>query len=182
MKNEVTRIAEGGGQIALADAGELDQYLTFHLGEEQFAIGILDIKEIIEVIAISPVPLTPDFVRGVINLRGRVVPVIDLAVRLGRPSTTLTKRSCVVVVDVQGKAGIQCMGMLVDEVNEVLEIGADAMQPAPDFGTDVRTEFIDRIGRVNNQFIVILSANHVLSVDELSSLTDIAKRARDMAA
>ena len=182
MSNQLQAVAKAPVPIAGEEQQELNQFLTFHVGEELFAIGILDIKEIIEVFDISPVPLTPPFVRGVINLRGRVVPVIDLSVRLDRPATRLTKRSCVVIVAVPGRDGRQCMGMLVDEVKEVLEIADDAMQPAPEFGADIRTDFIDRMGRVDERFIVILSIDHVLSVEELAALSDLQKRARGVAA
>ena len=182
MNNESIQVAPASAPVAVLESQDLNQYLTFHLKGELFAIGILDIKEIIEVVAISPVPLTPDFVQGVINLRGKVVPVIDLSVRLGRAHTELTKRSCVVIVDVGGGGDQQCMGMLVDEVNEVLEIPPDAMQSAPDFGADIRTDFIDSMARVNERFIVILSVDHVLSVEELSALSDIEQRASGVAA
>ena len=153
---------------ALAD--EPSQYLTFHVSEERFAISILDVKEIIEVSVMTRVPMTPDFIQGVINLRGNVVSVVDLAARLGRPRSELSKRSCIVLVELEMDNEVQTAGMLVDEVNEILEIPEEDMQPAPDFGTDIRTDFIQRMGRVNDAFIVLLDINHVLSVTELSEL------------
>ena len=161
-----------------AEGDDLDQYLTFHVGGELFAVGILDIKEIIEVGGVSRVPLTPEFIRGVINLRGRVLPVLDLSARLGRGTTDLTKRSCIVIVEVQSGERSQTLGMLVDEVNEVLEIAPENIQPAPDFGTDIRTDFIDRMGKIDERFIVILSVNNVLSVDELAALSDLHGRTK----
>ena len=164
--------------VAQAVAGdELDQYLTFHLGEELFAIGILDVKEIIEVGTISRVPLTPAFIRGVINLRGRVIPALDLAARLERGRVELTKRSCIVVVEVGSGEEPQTLGMLVDEVNEVLEIGPENIQPAPEFGADIRTDFIDRMGKIDERVIVILDVDNVLSVEELASLSELGARA-----
>ena len=153
---------------ALVD--EPSQYLTFHVSEERFAISILDVKEIIEVRVMTRVPMTPNFIQGVINLRGYVVPVVDLAARLGRPCSELNKRSCIVLVELETDNETQTAGMLVDEVNEILEIPEGDMQPAPDFGTDIRTDFIQRMGRVNDTFIVLLDINHVLSVSELSDL------------
>ena len=121
------------------------------------------------------VPMTPDFIQGVINLRGNVVPVVDLAARLGRPCSELSKRSCIVLVELETDNEIQTAGMLVDEVNEILEIPEADMQPAPDFGTDIRTDFIQRMGRVNDAFIILLDINHVLSVTELSDLMQLRK-------
>lgn len=156
------------GVLAVAD--ELNQYLTFHVQGERFAIGILDVNEIIEVGAMTRVPMTPNFIQGVINLRGSVVPVVNLAARLGRAPSQVSKRSCIVLVEVDAGGDQQISGMLVDEVNEILEIPPGQMQPAPDFGTDIRTDFIQRMGRVGEQFIVLLEVNTVLSVHELSNL------------
>lgn len=158
----------------LAVAEELNQYLTFHVQGERFAIGILDVNEIIEVGAMTRVPMTPNFIQGVINLRGSVVPVVNLAARLGRAPSQISKRSCIVLVEVDDTSDgdRQIAGMLVDEVNEILEIPPGQMQPAPDFGTDIRTDFIQRMGRVGELFIVLLEINAVLSVHELANLLD----------
>ncbi|NOQ15666.1 MAG: chemotaxis protein CheW [Methyloprofundus sp.] len=155
--------------IAVSD-DQLQQYLTFQVDQENFAIGILDVKEIIEISNVTRVPMTPDFIRGVINLRGNVVPVIDLSARLGRQVSELTKRSCIVLVEVEANDEAQIIGMLVDQVNEILEIPAANIQPAPDFGADIRTEFIQAMGRVGDDFIILLAINRVLSVEELSQL------------
>jgi purine-binding chemotaxis protein CheW len=151
----------------------LSQFLTFHVCQERLAIGILDVQEIIEITAMTKVPMTPDFIKGVINLRGSVVPVVDLASRLERCVSTITKRSCIVLVDVGVDEEHQTIGMLVDEVNEILEIPEENMQPAPDFGTDIRADFIQRMGRVDDLFIVLLDVNHVLSVGELSEFMQL---------
>lgn len=158
------------GQDAGADEEEAMQYLTFFCGNERYAIAILDVKEIIEVSQMTRVPMAPGHIRGVINLRGSVVPVIDLAARLGRPESALTKRSCIVLVEVAANNERQLIGMLVDEVNEILEIAPENLQAAPDFGTDIRTDFIHAMGRVDDIFIILLDINHVLSVPELSAL------------
>jgi purine-binding chemotaxis protein CheW len=149
---------------------EPSQFLTFHVRGERFAIGILDVKEIIEIAAMTRVPMTPDFIRGVINLRGNVVAVVDLASRLGRGSSEISKRSCIVLVEIEAEEEQQTIGMLVDEVNEILEIPEGDMQPAPDFGTDIPTKFIQRMGRIDDAFIILLEVNHVLSVGDLSDL------------
>jgi purine-binding chemotaxis protein CheW len=152
------------------------QYLTFHVSDKRFAISILDVHEIIEVAAMTRVPMTPDFIQGVINLRGNVVAVVDLASRLGQRPNDISKRSCIVLVEIDTEDEIQMIGMLVDEVNEILEIPNHNMQQAPDFGTDIRTDFIRSMGRVDDSFIILLDINHVMSVEELSSLMEYQDR------
>jgi len=153
---------------------QLQQYLTFQVGKEKLAIGILDVNEIIEISNVTRVPMTPDYICGVINLRGSVVPVIDLSSRLGHQVSELSKRSCIVLVEVEASEEAQIIGMLVDQVNEILEIPEENIQPAPDFGSDIRTEFIQAMGRVGDDFIILLAINRVLSVDELAQLQSVA--------
>ncbi|BCG63812.1 MAG: purine-binding chemotaxis protein CheW [Methyloprofundus sp.] len=160
-------------ELTAVSDDQLQQYLTFQVDQENFAIGILDVKEIIEISNVTRVPMTPDFIRGVINLRGNVVPVIDLSARLGRQVSELTKRSCIVLVEIEANDEAQIIGMLVDQVNEILEIPAANIQPAPDFGADIRTEFIQAMGRVGDDFIILLAINRVLSVEELSQLKSV---------
>ncbi|QPK63910.1 purine-binding chemotaxis protein CheW [Methylomonas sp. LL1] len=165
---------EAGGN-ALAVQEQVGQYLTFLVGSESFAISILDVKEIIEIANVTPVPLTPDYIHGVINLRGNVVPVIDLSARLKHRCAEVSKRSCIVLVEVDALEGTQLIGMLVDEVREILEIPPANIQPAPDFGSDIRTDFIQAMARVNDVFIILLAINRVLSLEELSQLNRIAQ-------
>jgi purine-binding chemotaxis protein CheW len=165
----------GSGQPASVD-DESSQYLTFFVARERYAIAILDVKEIIEVGQMTRVPLTPEYIRGVINLRGNVVPVVDLCARLGKSRSELTKRSCIVLVEVDAHGEHQQLGMLVDEVNEILEIPASHLQPSPDFGTDIRTDFIQSMGRVDDVFIILLNINHVLSVEELGRLEQLGRQ------
>ncbi|HQS57984.1 MAG: chemotaxis protein CheW [Gallionellales bacterium 35-53-114] len=146
------------------------QYLTFNLGGEIFAIGILAIKEIIEYGNLTEVPMMPEFIRGVINLRGAVVPVVDLSARFGRRGTTVTRRTCIVIVEMEAEDGHQDVGVIVDAVNEVLEILPQDIEPAPSFGAKIRTEFIRGMGKVAGKFVIILNADRVLSVDELATL------------
>lgn len=164
-------------QLTNTDAKEakadIAQYLTFQAGDETFAIEILDVKEIIEIESITKVPMMPSFIAGIINLRGRVVPVVDLSNRLGRRNSTVTKKTCLVLVEIAHENGSQSIGMMVDEVNEILEIGDSHTQPPPDFGTDLRTDFIRAMGRVDEKFIILLDVNHVLSVEDISTLSDI---------
>lgn len=149
------------------------QYLTFLTGGETFAIGILDVKEIIEIEHITRVPMMPDFICGIINLRGSVVPVIELSSRLGRQTATITKKSCIVLVETGLESGAQTIGMMVDEVNEILEIDDAHIQPPPSFGTDIRTDFIRAMGRVNDKFIILLDIDHVLSVEDISAISEL---------
>lgn len=155
---------------ALTNQEQVGQYLTFLVDKESFAISILDVKEIIEIANITRVPLTPDYIHGVINLRGNVVPVIDLSARLKHKCAEVSKRSCIVLVEVEVNDGEQLIGMLVDEVREILEIPPDNIQPAPDFGTDIRTDFIKAMARVDEKFIILLAIGKVLSMEELSQL------------
>ena len=163
-----------------ADASESDEhpYLTFRLREETFAIGILVIKEIIEFGALTPVPMMPQCVRGVINLRGRVVPVIDLAVRFGREETVPNRRTCVVIIEVGPEGERQDLGVLVDAVNQVVDLPARDIEPAPGFGTKVRSEFIAGMGKLNGHFVIILDVDRVLSAEDLAALMP-SSRSRD---
>ena len=159
-----------GTQEVAAQKAEAGQYLTFLVSDECYAIDILDVQEIIEVGRMTRVPMTPAHIRGVINLRGSVVPVVDLSARLGKSVSELTKRSCIVLVEVAAGDSRQGLGMLVDEVKEILEIATGDLQPAPAFGTDIRTDFIQAMGRVEDSFMILLAVNHVLSVEELAQL------------
>ena len=152
-------------------AGDNMQYLTFLLDREVFAIGILAIKEIIGLGEITVVPMMPDFIRGVINLRGAVVPVVDLAARFQRPPALPTKRTCVVIVELGVESARHVVGIIVDAVNEVLDIPASEIEPAPTFGAKIRTDFIRGLGKVNGRFVILLDMDHVLSVDEMSALS-----------
>ncbi len=150
------------------------QFLTFQLAAEMFAIGILNIKEIIEYGQVTSVPMMPDFVRGVINLRGQVVPVIDLQARFGRDSSVVGKRSCVVIIEVPSvtEPEPQVIGIVVDAVSEVLSIPPSQIEKAPQFGSRLRPDFIAGMGKVDDKFVIILNIDKVLSVDELSALTE----------
>ena len=153
-----------------AAAAHQAQYLTFMLGAEVFAIGILSIKEIIEYGHLTTVPMMPHCIRGVINLRGAVVPVIDLSARFGRKPSAMTRRTCIVIIEVNADAQRQVVGVIVDAVNEVLEIAAADIEPAPSFGTYIRTDFIRGMGKIDARFVIILDVDRVLSVEDLAAL------------
>lgn len=153
---------------AILEAAEQQQYLTFLLDDEMFAIGILSIREIIEYGFVTEVPMTPPFIRGVINLRGAVVPVVDLAVRFGRQARENTKRTCIVIVDIESAKGSREMGVVVDAVNEVLEIPPADIEPPPEFGARIRSDFIKGMGKINGKFVILLDVNRVLLVEEVA--------------
>jgi purine-binding chemotaxis protein CheW len=152
------------------DTGRTGQYLTFQLAGEVFAIGILAIREILEYASLTTVPMMPDYVRGVINLRGSVVPVLDLLVRFGKAPAEVTKRTCIVIVEITMHGERQVFGAVVDSVNAVLDIPASEIEPPPSFGARIRTDFIQGMGRVNDRFVILLDVNHVLAAEEIALL------------
>lgn len=151
------------------------QYLTFMLGGEQFAVGILAIKEIIEYGGLTEVPMMPDCIRGVINLRGAVVPVMDLSARFGRALSVPGKRTCIVIVETEQDGERQVSGVVVDAVNAVLDIAAADIQPAPSFGTRIAADFIMGMGRVDGKFVILLDVARVLAVDGIALPADGAE-------
>jgi len=163
-------IKESAGEVA-----EQNQYLTFLLGDEMFAIGILSIREIIEYGFVTDVPMTPPFIRGVLNLRGAVVPVIDLLVRFGRAPQDNTKRTCIVIVEIESANGSQQMRVVVDAVSEVLEIPAAEIEPAPEFGARIRNDFIKGMGKINGKFVIVLDLNRVMSIDEVAVVANLGR-------
>ena len=160
---------------ARAATSEEHQYLTFLLSGEMFALGILNIKEIIEYGSLTEVPMMPTFIRGVINLRGSVVPVVDLSARFGRDRTQVSKRTCIVIIEVgNNEEARHDIGVMVDSVSEVLEIPRSEIEPPPAFGAKIRADFIHGMGKVDGKFVIILDADKVLSVDELAMLGQTA--------
>lgn len=148
------------------------QYLTFMLGGEEFAIGILAVTEIIEYGGVTEVPMMPACIRGVINLRGAVVPVMDLSARFGKEARAVAKRTCIVIVEIEADGEQQVIGMVVDAVNAVLEIAAAEIEPAPTFGAKIRTDFITGMGKVSGKFVILLNVDSVLSIEEMGALAD----------
>jgi purine-binding chemotaxis protein CheW len=153
------------------------QFLTFALGEEVFAMDIRTVREIIQYGAITTVPLMPGFVRGVINLRGAVVPVIDLQARFGRPAARVGKKTCIVIFDAAREGERVELGLMVDAVSEVIEIAASQIEPPPSFGTAVRRDFIRGMGKVASRFIVILDPDRALDLDEMAELCEAGQGA-----
>lgn len=166
--------ATGAAKAPVAVEASPAQYLTFQLGGEMFAVGILNIKEIIEYGSVTEIPMVPLFIRGVINLRGAVVPVIDLASRFGGKRSEVSRRTCIVIIELAEGEERQDIGVVVDSVSEVLEIPASEIEPPPPFGARIRADFIKGMGKVNGRFVIILDVAKVLSVDEIASLSHLA--------
>jgi purine-binding chemotaxis protein CheW len=143
------------------------QYLSFMLGGEMFAMNILSVREIIEYGGETEVPMMPPCVRGVINLRGAVVPVLDLSVRFGRAPSQIGRRSCIVIVETAGIV----IGVLVDAVNAVLDIDPGEVEPAPSFGARLRNDFIGGVGKWNGRLVILLNVESVLALEEIAGLS-----------
>lgn len=151
------------------------QYLTFTLGTEVFAMDIRTVREIIQFGPMTTVPLMPGFVRGVINLRGAVVPVIDLQARFGRPAAIVGKKTCIVIFDALRDGERVELGLLVDAVSEVIDITPEAIEPPPNFGTAVRRDFIRGMGKVADAFVIILEPDRAFDVNEMAVLCESAQ-------
>ena len=148
------------------------QYLTFTLGDEVFAVDIRTVREIIQHGAMTAVPLMPDFVRGVINLRGSVVPVIDLQARFGRTQARVGKKTCIVIIDASREAEKMELGLMVDAVSEVIEISQALIEAPPQFGTTIQRDFIRGLGKVDGEFIVILEPERALNIDDMALIAE----------
>lgn len=151
------------------------QYLTFLLADGVFAMDIATVREIIQHGQLTAVPLMPSFVRGVMNLRGAVVPVIDLQARLGKPPATVGKKTCVIIFDAQREHERVELGLMVDAVSEVIEIPASQIEPPPQFGSAVKRDFIKGMGKVDGKFVIILDPEKALDVDEMADLVERAQ-------
>jgi len=146
------------------------KYLTFYLAKEEYGIEILKIKEIIGMMDITELPRTPDFVKGVINLRGKVIPVIDLRLKFGMPEVEHTEKTCIIVVDIKENGVDVQIGIIVDSVSEVLNVSTDELEDTPKFGTDVNTDFILGMAKSKEKVRTLLDINKVLSTNELNAL------------
>lgn len=148
------------------------QFLTFRIANEFYGLELSQTREIIEYSGITEVPLMPSFLRGVINLRGEVVPVIDLSVRLGRKPIEVQKRTCIIVVEMQNNDQNHVLGLLADGVSEVIEMDEENIEDAPSFGANIRADFIQGIAKQGDAFVVLLDANNALSIRELAHLVE----------
>ncbi len=148
------------------EGAERRQYLAFALAGCDYAVGILKVKEILQYGEITAVPSTPRSIRGVLNLRGSVVPVVDLAVKFGLTATPVTNRTCVLVVETAFEDVAAVVGLVADAVSEVIELGPDDLEATPTFGTNVRVDFLVGMGKVGRKFVLLLDIDRVLSADE----------------
>jgi purine-binding chemotaxis protein CheW len=148
------------------------QYLTFLTAGEEYAISIVKVSEIVEYETVTTVPGAPAWIRGVTNLRGRVVPVVDLAVKFGLPASRITKFSCIVITEVTFQGENLTMGVLADSVSQVIDLSADEIEQTPPFGTRVKTEYLLGMGALGKKFCLILDIDKVLSADELLMVTE----------
>ncbi len=158
--------------MSVASITETTQYLTFKLDDEVFALDISKVREVLEFTTVTKVPQTPDFMQGVINLRGNVVPVIDMRLKFGMSETEKTVNTCVIIVEINLDGESTVLGAMADSVQEVFELESDQIEPAPRIGTRMNTEFIKGMGKREGEFIIILDIDKVFSSDELAIVQD----------
>ena len=170
----MSELAETMDQAVKAMHEREGKYLTFSLAEEEYGIGILKIKEIIGMMPITSVPQTPDFVKGVINLRGKVIPVVDLRLRFGMDAIEYTERTCIIVVEIECQSGTVMIGIVVDAVSEVLNIKAEEIADTPTFGTKLDTDYILGMAKMEGGVKILLDIDKVLTGDELVVLKEVA--------
>jgi len=154
------------------------KFLTFLMANEKYGLEILKVREIIGIMDVTPVPTTPAFVRGVINLRGKVIPVVDLRLKFGMEAKQDTQRTCIIVVHLAREGQEMIMGIIVDEVSEVLDIDQDQIEPPPSFGADIRTDFILGMGKVNQRVVTMLDIDRVLSEREIALVENSAEKTK----
>jgi purine-binding chemotaxis protein CheW len=160
--------------MSIMEAAERMQYLTFQLAGEEYALGILRVREIIQWQEVTRVPTAPAAIRGVLNLRGSVVPVVDLGVKFGLGATEPTRRTCIVIVEVERDGGQTVMGIVADAVSQVMDLGDDDIEPPPSFGTRMRVEFLEGMARMGDRFALVLNVDRLLSTAELLSTERLA--------
>ncbi len=156
--------------MSVAEMTQTTQYLTFKLGDEVFALDITKVREVLDFTTVTKVPRTPEFMRGVINLRGSVVPVVDLRLKFGMSKTENGVNTCIIITEVTVDNDTTILGALSDSVQEVLDLEPGNIAPAPKIGTKLKTEFIKGMGKRDDRFIIILDIDKVFSTDELATL------------
>ena len=157
-----------------------EQYLTFLMGKDQYSIDILQVKEIIAFTDVLKIPMLPDYIKGVINLRGHVVPVLDLAMRFGKERTQVSKLTCIIIVEVRKGDRNREVGIMVDAVNEVISLSSENIEETPEFGEDVRADFISGMGRVDDKFIIMLNVARLLNVEDMKALEIATAQGEDI--
>lgn len=164
-----------------AIAGNTSQYLSFMLGDEVFALDIGKVREVLDFTAITKVPQTPDFMRGVINLRGGVVPVVDMRLKFGLSETQRTVNTCIIIAEVEVDGEMTVLGALADAVKEVFDMDESQIEPAPKIGTHLDTRFLRGMGKRNEEFVLILDIDKVFSKDELSMVQSVGNTGQKVA-
>ena len=154
----------------------VQQYVSFALGEELFAVEVARAREILSLVAVTRVPQTPDYLLGVINLRGQVVPVIDMRLKLGLPPGETTRDTCIIVVEVAIDGEPLVVGAQADAVREVLELPAEQIEPPPRLGSRLKTEYIQGMGKVNEQFLILLDIDRIFNSEDLAIVQDAAEQ------
>jgi len=165
--------------VATKETVELEQYLTFLLSSEECAISILKVREIIEYDTVTIVPKMPPWVRGVINLRGAVVPVVNLAAKFGMQEKPVSKTTCIVIVEARFEDQGTIVGLIVDGVSQVMELSAEDIQPVPDFGTQVEMDYLLGMAQVGRRFALLLDVDKVLTTEELLDLGEVSSHAEN---
>jgi len=170
----MTDLARTMDQAVKAMANQEGKYLTFSLAGEEYGIGILKVKEIIGMMPITTVPRTPEFVKGVINLRGKVIPVVDLRLKFGMEEKEYMERTCIIVVEIKSQGGSVLIGIVVDSVSEVLNIKGNDIEETPTFGAKLDTDYILGMAKINGGVKILLSIDKVLSEEEIEVLDKAA--------
>lgn len=160
--------------MSVSTITQTTQYLTFKLDEEVFALEISKVREVLDFTAVTKVPQTPDFMMGVINLRGSVVPVVDMRLKFGMTRTETTVNTCIIIVEIELDGETTVLGALADSVQEVIELDPEQIEPPPRIGTRLKTRFIKGMGKRDNEFIIILDIDKVFSVEELVMAQDMS--------
>ena len=163
--------------MSVSSITETSQYLTFKLDEEVFALDIAKVREVLDFTLIAKVPQTPEFMLGVINLRGTVVPVVDMRLKFGMTGAETTVNTCIIIVEIEIDGENTVLGALVDSVQEVMDLDPDQIEPPPRIGTRLNTKFIKGMGKRDNHFIIILDIDKVFSADELAMARDMGEEA-----
>jgi len=161
--------------MSVASITETSQYLTFELEEEVFALDIAKVREVLDFTAVTKVPQTPEFMLGVINLRGSVVPVVDMRLKFGMSRTETTVNTCIIIVEIEIDGETTVLGALADSVQEVMDLDPDQIEPPPRIGTRLNTKFIKGMGKRDSEFIIILDIDKLFSVDELAMANDMSE-------
>jgi len=175
MNTDSTAMTSSVQSIVAGDSND-NKFLSYCLGNEEYGVEILRVREIIGIIDITPLPQTPDYVKGVINLRGKIIPVIELRSKFGMPSVEYNEETCIIVVEVADANGSDQfqMGVVVDTVSEVLDIAKDQIEPAPRFGCSLNTDYILGMGKTKNKVIILLDIDKVLTQEEFGDLNQSA--------